>query len=238
MRAAAPILVLLALWQAVVSLSGAPAFILPPPLMVLEAAKDNAGLLAASAAVTGAEVVTGLILGALLGCSVAVFMVLAPSLGRFLRPILLLSQAVPVFALAPVLTLWLGYGIVPKIVVTVMIVFFPLASVFHDGLMATPEGLLDLSRLARAGRWQEFRRIRLPSALPSLGAGLTVAAVYAPIGAVTGEWVGASQGLGYVMLMANARSHADLTFAALIVLVALTLVLYAATRWIERWLRS
>lgn len=238
MRAVAPILLILVLWQAVVSLSGAPAFILPPPQMVLAALRDNAGLLAVNAVITSGEVVAGLFLGCLLGCGIAVWMVLAPSLGRFLKPILVLSQAVPVFALAPVLTLWLGYGLLPKIVVTVIIVFFPLASVFHDGLMATPEGLLDLGRLARARRWREFRRIRLPTALPSLGAGLTVAAVYAPIGAVTGEWVGASQGLGYVMLMANARTHADLMFAALIVLVALTLVLYAATRWIDRRLKS
>ena len=149
-----------------------------------------------------------------------------------------ITVAVPVFTLAPVLTLWLGFGIAPKIVVTVIIVFFPLASVFHDGLVSTPEGLLDLGRLARAGRWREFLRIRLPLALPSLGAGLTVAAVYAPIGAVTGEWVGASRGLGYVMLMANARSHADLMFAALFVLVALTMGLYGAARWIEARLRG
>lgn len=238
MRALAPILLLVGLWQAAVSLTGAPAFILPPPLMVLAAAWDNAGLLTANATVTGAEVVVGLAVGGLFGSGLAVAMVLAPSLGRFLRPILLLSQAIPVFALAPVLTLWLGYGIVPKIVVTVIIVFFPLASVFHDGLMSTPEGLLDLGRLAGAGRWREFRLIRLPSALPSLGAGLKVAAVYAPIGAVTGEWVGASRGLGYVMLMANARTHADLMFAALIVLVILTLALYAAAIWVDSCLRS
>ena len=238
MRAAAPILLLLGLWQAVVSLTGAPAFILPPPLAVLGALRDNAGLLATSAAVTGAEVVAGLVIGAVFGCGVAVAMVLAPAFGRFLKPVLVLSQAVPVFTLAPVLTLWLGFGIAPKIVVTVIIVFFPLASVFHDGLVSTPEGLLDLGRLARAGRWREFLRIRLPLALPSLGAGLTVAAVYAPIGAVTGEWVGASRGLGYVMLMANARSHADLMFAALFVLVALTMGLYGAARWIEARLRG
>lgn len=238
MKALGPVIFLVAAWQAVVSLTGVPPFILPPPLMVLAAARANVDVLALNAAVTAGEVLAGLILGTLTGCAVAVAMALSDRLRRFLKPMLVLSQAIPIFALAPVLTLWLGYGLAPKILITVLIVFFPLASVFLDGLLATPEGLLDLGRIARAGRWRSLWLLRIPHALPALGAGLGVAAVYAPIGAVIGEWVGAAQGLGYVMLMANARSHADLMFAALFVLVGLTLALYAAAGWIARRLRT
>jgi putative hydroxymethylpyrimidine transport system permease protein len=226
MRTVAAILLFGAIWQAVVMLTGVPTYILPPPLLVLLAVWANAGVLLANAVVTAEEVLLGLFLGTAFGVGTAVAMALSDRLRGLLRPALVVSQAVPVFALAPVLTLWLGYGLAAKIAMTVLIVFFPLASVFLDGLMATPESTLDLARLSSATRWRTLLWLRLPHALPALASGLGIAAVYAPIGAVIGEWVGASQGLGYVMLMANARSHTDLMFAALLVLVGLTLGLH------------
>jgi putative hydroxymethylpyrimidine transport system permease protein len=235
MRTVAAILLFGAVWQAVVMLTGVPTYILPPPLLVLLAGWANAGVLLANAMVTAEEVLLGLFLGTAFGVSTAVAMALSDRLRGLVRPALVVSQAVPVFALAPVLTLWLGYGLAAKIAMTVLIVFFPLASVFLDGLMATPESTLDLARLASATRWRTLLWLRLPHALPALASGLGIAAVYAPIGAVIGEWVGASQGLGYVMLMANARSHTDLMFAALLVLVALTLGLHRTAQSLSHW---
>ncbi|MFT6774216.1 MAG: putative hydroxymethylpyrimidine transport system permease protein [Paracoccaceae bacterium] len=217
---------LLAGWEGAVRLSGVPPFILPGPLRVGRAFWDNAGLIAHHGAVTLAEVLIGLAVGVALGALVAVALAMSARLSAVLRPALLVSQAIPVFALAPILTLWLGYGMTPKVAMAVLIIFFPVASAFHDGLMRLPPGLADLSRVMGASRWREMRRLRIPAAAPSLASGLRIAAVYAPIGAVIGEWVGASQGLGYLMLLANGRAKIDLMFAALAALVAMTLLLH------------
>ena len=134
----------------------------------------------------------------------------------------------PVFALAPLLTLWFGYGMGSKIVMAVLIIYFPVTSAFHDGLTRIDSGYRDLSISMGAGKWNFMRHIQIPQALPSLSTGLRLAAVYAPIGAVIGEWVGASQGLGYLMLLANGRAKIDLMFASLIVLACLTVILHIA----------
>ena len=143
-------------------------------------------------------------------------------------PILVFTQAVPVFALAPLLTLWFGYGMGSKIVMAVLIIYFPVTSAFHDGLARIDSGYRDLSVSMSAGKWNFMRYVQIPQALPALGSGLRLAAVYAPIGAVIGEWVGASKGLGYLMLLANGRAKIDLMFASLIVLACLTVLLHLA----------
>ncbi|QIE42848.1 ABC transporter permease [Rhodobacteraceae bacterium SC52] len=218
--------VLLGLWQALVTFAGLPPFILPGPLRVAGALWDNAALIGWHAAVTFTEVIAGLILGAILGAATALHMATSPFARQFLRPVLVLTQALPVFALAPILTLWLGYGIGSKILMAVLIIYFPVASAFYDGLMGTPRGWLDLAKSMQATPRQVLWRVRMPAALPSLASGLRLAAVYAPIGAIIGEWVGASQGLGYLMLLANGRAKIDLMFAALAVLAVLTLILH------------
>ncbi|MCE6949864.1 ABC transporter permease [Cereibacter sphaeroides] len=228
MKALGPALAVVALWQAVVMLTGVPAFILPAPLAVLRELVSSRTLLLSSAATTLAEIGAGLVAGCLAGLLAGLSTALSDRIARLLRPVLVISQAVPVFALAPILTLWLGYGMESKVAVVVLIVFFPVASALHDGLRATPQATLDLARLARASRLRTLVWLRLPHALPHLGAALRIAAVYAPIGAVIGEWVGASQGLGHLMLLANARMKTDLMFAALAVLAVLTLALRAA----------
>ncbi|WP_096784737.1 ABC transporter permease [Rhodobacter sp. CZR27] len=228
MKALGPALAMVALWQAVVMLTGVPAFILPAPLAVLRELVSSRTLLLSSAATTLAEIGAGLVAGCLAGLLAGLATALSDRIARLLRPVLVMSQAVPVFALAPILTLWLGYGMESKVAVVVLIVFFPVASALHDGLRATPQATLDLARLARASRLRTLVWLRLPHALPHLGAALRIAAVYAPIGAVIGEWVGASQGLGHLMLLANARMKTDLMFAALAVLAVLTLALRAA----------
>jgi putative hydroxymethylpyrimidine transport system permease protein len=135
-----------------------------------------------------------------------------------------------------VLTLWLGYGIWSKIVMTILIIYFPVTSNFLDGLQRTEPGYLDLARTMQARARETLWRIRVPAALPAFGSGLKLAAVYAPIGAVIGEWVGASNGLGYLMLLANGRMKIDLMFAALFVLAVFTIAVHALVSLLADWL--
>ncbi|MFT6089411.1 ABC transporter permease [Sulfitobacter sp.] len=222
------VLVALALWQTIVVLTDAPHFILPSPWRVAQAAFHSRAIIAENAWVTIIEVLLGLTLGTVLGAATAIHLALSKTAERLMLPLLVFTQAVPVFALAPLLTLWFGYGMGSKIVMTVIIIYFPVASAFHDGLTRIDRGYHDLSVSMGAGKYHFMRHVRIPSALPSLGTGLRLSAVYAPIGAVIGEWVGASKGLGYLMLLANGRAKIDLMFASLIVLACLTVVLHIA----------
>ena len=214
-------------WQLVVWLSGVPHYILPGPLRVWNSFLFDFGLIIEHAQITISEVLIGLIIGSALGMVTALHLMISTSAQRFMLPIMVFSQAVPVFALAPILTLWLGYGIGSKIVMTILIIYFPVASNFYDGLRRTNPGLLDLAKTMGASNIHTLFRLRLPAALPSLGSGLRLAAVYAPIGAVIGEWVGSSKGLGYLMLLANGRAKIDLMFATLFVLALFTVGLHA-----------
>ena len=218
----------LLLWQGIVWLTGVPSFILPSPLRVAQAALDNRVLIAENALVTATEVILGLITGTVLGAFTAVQFANSNRLQRLVMPLLIFTQAVPVFALAPILTLWFGYGITSKVVMAVLIIYFPVTSAFYDGLTRVPADILDMAKTMGGTKRQIMRRIKIPHALPSLGTGLKLAAVYAPIGAVIGEWVGASKGLGYLMLLANGRAKTDLMFASLFTLVVMTLLLSLA----------
>ena len=217
----------LAIWQTVVWVGDLPKFILPGPGLVAETLWKSRVLIAENALVTLSEVLVGLVLGAILGGLSAIGLA-ASSMARFLvRPMLVFSQAVPVFALAPILTLWLGYGLWSKVAMALIIIYFPVTSSFFDALMRTHPDWLGLARVMGATPARVMWHIRIPSALPGFATGLRLAAVYAPIGAIIGEWVGASKGLGYLMLLANGRAKIDLMFASLIVLAVLTLCLHA-----------
>lgn len=215
-------------WQGIVTLAELPRFILPGPRAVFATLWTSRALIAEHALVTGLEVLLGLGLGAVLGFASAILLAASALARALLRPMLVFSQAVPVFALAPILTLWLGYGLWSKVAMALLIIYFPVTSAFFDALMRTPPGWLELARVMNATPGRILWRVRVPAAMPGFASGLRLAAVYAPIGAIIGEWVGASRGLGYLMLLANGRAKIDLMFAALIVLAALTLVLHAA----------
>lgn len=215
---------ILVLWQGTIWLAGMPPFLLPSPAAVAEALWLNRAEIARHAGFTLAEVLLGFLLGAGLGAALAVAMGFSDRLTGVLRPILTFSQTIPVFALAPILTLWLGFGMAPKVAMTVLIVFFPVCSAFLDGLSRTPQAALDLAQVMGASRGRIMRHLRIPAALPHLATGLRLAAVYAPIGAVIGEWVGGARGLGALMIHANGRMKTDLVFAALLVLSLMTVV--------------
>jgi putative hydroxymethylpyrimidine transport system permease protein len=205
---------LVLLWWAVTALTGAPAYMLPAPWQVAVALVRHRDTLGWAALTTLTEILAGLALGSLLGGVSGLVIVFSPTLRRWLMPLLLLSQAVPVFALAPLLVLWFGFGMASKIVMAVLVIFCPVTAAFADGLRRTDLGLLDLAATMNASPSAVLRHVRLPAALPAFGSGLRIAAAVAPIGAIIGEWVGSSSGLGYVMLNASARVETDLMFAA------------------------
>lgn len=222
---------LLLIWQCVVWISGVPKFILPGPTRVAESLITHWTLIAPHAGITAMEILLGLVCGTVLGGVSAISLILFAPLRQWLMPILIASQALPVFALAPLLTLWFGYGLMSKVAMAVLIIYFPVTAAFYDGLRRIDPGWLDMARVMAGPNGLPHRsvllRIRLPAALPAFGSGLRVATAVAPIGAVVGEWVGSSAGLGYLMLHANGRMQTDLMFAALLVLAVMALGLYA-----------
>jgi len=223
------LIIIIGIWQAVVLIFKLPAFILPEPMSVFERLIARHDVLLRHSWVTGQEIILGLLLGLSMGVFFALQMLLFNPVKRWLLPILITSQAIPVFAIAPILMVWLGYGITSKVVMAAMIIFFPVTTCCYDGLKNTPVGYLELAKTMSATKWQMLRRIQLPAALPTLASGARVAVVIAPIGAVAGEWVGSSEGLGYLMLQANARMLIDEMFAALFILSALSVSLYFIT---------
>ncbi|MFN4008867.1 MAG: ABC transporter permease [Pannonibacter sp.] len=208
---------------------------LPRPWAVVEAFARQPSFLLYHAGLTLTETLLGFVFGVAAGMLVALVMWLSPMVRRGLLPVVLVTQALPVFAIAPILVLWLGFGLASKIVMAVLVIFFAVTSSFFDGLRRMDPGLSDLSQLYGATRWQEMMFLRIPSAMPALASGIRIAAVFAPIGAVVGEWVGAKGGLAFIMLQSNARMQTDVMFAALFLLATMVLTLrFAADRLTRR----
>jgi putative hydroxymethylpyrimidine transport system permease protein len=214
------------LWQSCVYYFQIPYYLLPSPFRVLTVLFQQFPLIVSHALPTLFETSVGFLLGVLLGCSAAIAIAVFKPLTRWCLPLLIMSQSIPIFAIAPLLVIWLGYGFASKIATTVLMIFFPITSAFYDGLSRTQPGWLDLAKIMNSSTWRTFCAIRIPAAMPALASGIRIAAVIAPIGAIVGEWVGSSSGLGYLMINANARMQIDLMFAALMVIMLLALILY------------
>ena len=197
---------------------------------------SDAGLLASATLVTLREVVLGYLLAVALALALAVLLHFSDALRRALLPILVLSQTVPTVLLAPVLAILLGYGITPKLVVVAIVCFFPIVVNAVDGLRSTDADLVRMMRTLHGSRLAIFRRVEVPGALPAVFSGARIAATYAAVGAVFGEWAGSSAGLGFVMLQAQPALLTARIFAAVLILCALALGLYAIVSLAERLL--
>jgi|TARA_B100000767_G_scaffold63328_1_gene59455 putative hydroxymethylpyrimidine transport system permease protein len=202
---------------------------LPPPSKVFISIYTNWDLLLKHASYTLVEILASIFIGTFIGIFTALAISSSNTLKRWVMPILLASQSIPVFALAPLLILWLGYGMSSKIVIGVLIVFFPITSNFTDALNKVPQELIDAGKTIGLSKAKVFWKIKIPSSLPGLCSGIRVAACFAPIGAVVGEWIGGSTGLGSFMIYSNARLQTDNMFAALIILIFITITLYKVT---------
>ena len=206
-----------------------PPFMLPRPSMIFVSIYNNWEELLTHTAYTLTEILASIFIGTVIGITTALIISSSNKLKRWVMPILLASQSIPVFALAPLLILWLGYGMSSKIVIGVLIVFFPITSNFTDALNKVPQELIDAGKTLNFTKTQLFWKIKIPSSLPGLCSGIRVAACFAPIGAVVGEWIGGSTGLGSFMIYSNARLQTDNMFAALIILIFVTISIYKIT---------
>lgn len=221
------LLVLLGLgWWAITAAEVFPAYLVPTPGDVANELVTEREMLARHTWVTTYETVLGFLLAAVIGMLAAVLIVYSPTLEKALYPLILFAQVIPKIAIAPILVVWFGFGPMPKVILAVLIAFFPVVVSGVAGLRSTDPELLDLSATMGASRWKTFRKIRFPNALPHLLSGLKVAVTLAVVGAVVGEFVGADEGLGYVLLLASGNLNSSLLFADLILMSALGVVLF------------
>lgn len=228
------IVFLIAFWEVVCRLFAVPAFILPSPARIAYTAVAQAPLLASHTMVTAVEILAGILVALSVALPLATVMFAKPSVENALAPFLVASQAVPVFALAPLLVVWLGYGIAGKVIMAAIIIFFPITINLLEGFKSCSSEYRMLFNLMGAGFWKRMRHLHWPWALPYFFAGLKVGVSIAPIGAVIGEWVGAQRGLGFLMIQANARLRVDLVFAAILWLSAMGLTMWVLVGVLER----
>jgi putative hydroxymethylpyrimidine transport system permease protein len=210
-------------WEAAVRLLALPVWYLPTPSHIAVTLANNLHLILPNAGVTAAETLIGLVIGIAIGMALALAMASSRWLSEALSPLAVVSQAIPFMALAPLLMIWFGFGIASKIAMAAITIFFSVAAAFYEGLRRADENLVDLARLYGASPLQILFNIRVPAALPHLAAGLKLAAAYAPLGAIAGEWVGSQGGLGVMMTYHNARMQTDMVFAAMTVLIVFCL---------------
>ena len=229
-------LTMLGLWQLYASVSDIRESSLPKPTQVVDSLWTTRELLIENAWVTVQEILAGYAAAILVGVGLAILIRTSKVVERAIYPWLVVSQMVPIPAIAPIIVIWTGFDIRPKIIVIALVSFFPIAVNTIDGLKAVDPNLLKLLRTLRAGSWQRFRKAQLPAALPFVFSGLKVAAAFSVIGAVFAEWVGASEGLGHLILVLNNQTATTEMFAVIIVLALIGITLFAIVSLIERLL--
>jgi ABC-type nitrate/sulfonate/bicarbonate transport system permease component len=232
--AAAFSVLVVGLWQLGTSASGISPLLLPSPWMVAQSLVDNTSLLATNAVVTLQEILIGFALGAAAGIALGVLLSASRLVERAVYPWLVASQMVPIVAVAPILVVWFGFTIIPKVLVVALVSFFPVVVNTLDGLHAVDPEMVRLVRTLGMSRWRIMRAVRVPSALPYVFSGLKVAMAFSVVGAVFGEWVGASEGLGYLMLALNNQLATVDLFAAVIVLAVMGIALFFLVGVVER----
>ena len=225
---------LLLVWQLLCSPGWVPSYMLPSPTAVLRAFVSELPLLWANALITLQEAFLGLLLGVVVGFLAAVLMDAFETLYRAFYPLLIITQTIPTVAVAPLLVLWFGYGMLPKVILIVIATFFPVAVGLLDGFRSADRDAMDLLRSMGAGRLQIFRYIKFPSALPQLFSGLRIAAAYSVVGAVISEWLGGFGGLGVYMTRVKKAFAFDKMFAVIFLISAVSLALMAAVELAEK----
>jgi putative hydroxymethylpyrimidine transport system permease protein len=224
------------LWEGAVRFFALPVWYLPAPSHIASTLWRNLHLILPNAGVTAAETLIGLAIGIAIGMGLALGMASSRWLSQALSPLAVVSQAIPFMALAPLLMIWFGFGMASKIALSAITIFFSVAAAFYEGLRRADENLVDLAKLYGASDSQILFNIRIPAALPHLSAGLKLAAAYAPLGAIAGEWVGSQGGLGVMMTYHNARMQTDMVFAAMAVLIIFCLSTWLLMSLLTRYL--
>lgn len=237
---AALLALLIGLWQiaastgAIAELLSLEPYLVPSPTEIAQSLWENRGLLAENAWVTLREMVLGVLFAILVGVGFATTMHRWRVMRDAAYPLIIASQTIPVLVIAPILTVWFGYGIAPKVVIIALVCFFPLTINALDGLRSVEPEAVTMMRSLDASRWQLFRRVEAPTALPHVFTGAKIAVVIAPIGAVFAEWAGSSAGLGHLIQSDSANFEVARQFATVAVLSAMALGLMALTVLAER----
>jgi len=237
------LVLIVVIWDLAVRLFDIAPYVLPSPQRTFEALRDDWGTLGPGTVITSKEFIVGFVIGALAGFAFALVMSWSTTVQRFLYPILITSQAVPIIAVAPALVIWMGFGLAPKLTIVALIVFFPVVVNVLDGLASVDKDLIALVRAMGGTRWRIFRSVTLPATLTPLFSALKMTATFAVTGAVLGEWTASTTGgLGVSLLEAQSRLDVASVFAAIILLVALGLLAFGAVALAEvlltPWRRS
>lgn len=231
---AALVLTILVLWQLGVQWGQVQSWLLPSPTAILKAAWNARHLLGPHILQTTLETILGFSLALIVGIGLGLLIDYSSLLRNALYPLLVVSQTIPTVAIAPLLVIWFGYGLLPKVLVVGLICFFPIVVSTADGLRSTDPELIGLLRTMGATRAAIFTKVRLPGALPAIYSGVRIAITYSVVGAILGEWVGASQGLGIFMLRATNSFRTDWVFVSIAITAILSLLLFALVSIIER----
>ena len=225
---------IVAVWELAVVIFQIPGYVLPSPIQVAAALIQERGTLASHGVVTVAEALTGIAISLVFAVILGVVMDCFPLTRRGIYPILVATQTVPMIVMAPILIIYMGFGVGPKILTVVLMCFFPVAVSFCDGLAQVDEEYVNLVRSYGAGRWKAYRLVKIPASVPALISGLKVAATYSISGAVVGEWIGAQKGLGDYLLRVKNGYMLDKVFACVAVIVFLSLCMNGVIRLYQR----
>jgi len=232
---ASTILVSVIIWELFIRIFRVPDFLVPPPLAVLnQFTGKNLSLLITHSLVTLYETGLGFILGIVVGVSLAILIVYSPFLQTAIYPLLVVAQVIPKLALAPLVLIWFGYGILSKVVIAFLISFFPIIVNTASGLREVEPEMIDLVTSLNASKWQVFRKIRFPNSLPHLFGGLKISITFAVIGAIVGEFVGGDEGVGYLIIIATHELKTALLFAAIIASSILGILAYGIIVLLEK----
>lgn len=232
---------LIAIWEGLSTIAVVPQYILPSPSNIVVSLVTEFGDLVPHILITLYETAIGFLIAVTLSVTIAIIMDSVKSIKKTLYPILIISQTIPIIILAPLFVIWFGYGYLPKIVIVILICFFPITISLLQGLATVDKELVDLLRSMGASKKQIYMSVKMPSALPDFFSGLKIAATYSIMGATIGEWVGGRQGLGVYMIRAKQSFATDKVFAAIIVITILSILLLRLVSLIEKrtmpWLR-
>ncbi|MDA0269752.1 MAG: ABC transporter permease [Chloroflexi bacterium] len=228
------LLTVLVVWEVTVRALDVAPYLVPAPSRVWDAFLETRGVLPGHIRTTMTEALAGLFIACASGVGIAGLLAASVPSRRALYPLLVISQNIPMVVLAPLLAVWFGFGIMPKVLIVALIGFFPIVVSTTDGLLRADRDLVELARSLGAGRWQVLRTILIPSAVPAFFAGLQISAAYAVLGAVIGEWVGASSGLGLFIARSQRAFRVDQVFVAVIVIAAVSIALFAAVHLLAR----
>lgn len=214
------------LWDGYVRVFHIEKYLLPTPFQVLKALFDQWHIIFSHTLITLYEAIAGFLIAIICSILLAIIIDTFQFFKRGFYPILVTSQTIPIITIAPLITMWFGFGILPKILVVTLVAFFPIVINLIDGLNSADKGLIDLLRTMNASNWQILLKVRFPSALPYFFSGMRIAATYSVMGAIIGEWLGASKGLGNYIRNSTHSFLAEQVFAAIIVIVASSILFY------------